>query len=195
MLDVIPFYEGKAITLRPFKGNMTVQERCVDFPVKENKKVKDEFFNTDIHFDYFDIKVSNSPKIEYIDYLPFIERYKQRPIKSTRMIHFSNDFNKHELDPVWETDYFWKIFENFLSIEAPVIVEICNKLKEPLGFTQQHEKISKILREKNQVLGYCMNEDLHNWNNERRVWVSESELNRHQCENFIEWWRSDLSLQ
>lgn len=194
MLDISRYNKhGKAICIRSCSSKIQIIERCTD-SITDNKTVIDDFFNTDIHFDYFDIKICDNPKIDYEDYSPFIERYKQRPTEFTRMLHFSNDFYENVFHPMWKADYFWKIFENLLSTEAPVIVEISNKLREPLGITQQHEKISNILREHKQVLGFWMNEDIHYWNEEQNAWRSYFDLGK-ECVSIIEWFNPDLSLQ
>jgi len=193
MIDTDPYKYGKAICLRSCNYKIKTIEFCTD-PQIDNQQVIHDFYKTDIHFDYYDIKFGGHPNVDYFEYVPFVKRYKERPIDKTRMLHFSNDFVGDDLLPVWEEEHFWIIFKELLKVQAPIIVEISNKLRDPIGVCEQYSKLETILRQHDHLINYHFNEDIHYWNKDENAWRSYCDLGRIP-EQLIVWDNPDLVSQ
>lgn len=164
----------KKFCIRTSTAKMLIKEDCFDNTTINNETVMHDFFKTDDHFDFLDIKVGGNPKWTYEHYKPFIERYKERPVNRIRTLHFSNEFNKLELKPLWNVDYFYTILEELISIKAPLIVEIDNKLTNYLGWSLEYEKIEKILRQYKHIFCYRFFVSLHDLDKVKE-WVTDGQ--------------------
>ena len=164
----------KKFCIRTSSVKFLILENCHDWSKskRNDESVVHDFFETDEHFDFLDIKIGGNPIWTLKDYKPFIERYKKRPLNRIRTLHFSNEFNKSELKPLWNVDYFYTILEELVSVKAPLIVEIDHKLRNYLGWSLEYERIEKILRQHKHIFCYRFFVSLHS-QNEWKSWVTE----------------------
>ena len=78
----------KKFCIRTSSVKFLIQENCYDESSTNNESVVHDFFETDEHFDFLDIKIGGNPIWALKDYKPFIERYKKRPLNRIRTLHF-----------------------------------------------------------------------------------------------------------
>ena len=145
--------------------NLGYYNHCTDPSTEPNEELKDEFYSGKGRFYYYDVKLCHTTNLN--QYNSFITEFIRRGEEYPCILHISNStvpnrFNS--LSSVYDISYFTSILARLTTIKSDIIVEISNKRIEETPDYDMYkiEKISKFLKERENVKHYMLREEIYN---------------------------------